>query len=388
MYKTYEIINGDLYLKSTDFPQNPSVFSFYPNNIIVTEASQILGTYALISGITDVDNIEDSFTYTIDNTYTFTKSSLIGATRNINTNPKLLSQDFTELNIVDSSGNSFTYDKQKIGQKDISFLYTEPIIPEITRSYLRLKAPVGLYEDGTNENYMGLVSSIDNSLPIANTRYAEFLANNKNFYMQTAQDISKDIFGIITSAASSAGAGAALGAAAGSIIPGVGTAIGAGVGAGLGTLGALAGASNSLASNGLNFYFNTKNKFMSIDNMRNAPGSVKNANGNPIFNMYINDISMFVEEYDALENDKKQLDDIMYLTGFAYDRLDNIRNYDNIRHYFNFVQANIESFNGLSISNQIRDDLKVRFANGVRFWNQDNIDYTMENYEKWLNNEE
>jgi hypothetical protein len=246
-------------------------------------------------------------------------------------------------------------------------------MPEITKSYLRIKAPVGLYEDGTDENYMGLVSSIDNSLPIANDAYSSFLASNKNFHMQNVLSYVQQGIGIVRSGLSGAASGAVTGLGAGP--------------AGAIT-GGVAGAATNIITGAVNLGFSIAQKNLSIDNMKNAPGSIKNANGNPLFNMYVNDISLFIEEYDAMDNDKQQLDDIMYLNGFAYDRLDNIRDYDNIRHYFNFVQANIETFSGVSMSNQIRDDLKMRFANGVRFWNQDNIDYTMENYEKWLNNEE
>jgi hypothetical protein len=344
------------------------------NNYIISTFMSNTGTtnqYGVFIGMKDRNNTMQSFEYNTYNQYTFDKTDLIGAGRNINTNPKLLSQDFTELNVVDSTGNSFTYDKQKIGQNNISFLYTEPIMPEITKSYLRLKAPVGLYEDGTDENYMGLVSSTDNSLPIANDAYSSFLASNKNFHMQNAISYTQKgvnmAYGMVSSAGKAA-ASAVTGNIAGTVsstIDGVNVAMQVG-----------------------NYVADIAQKQLSIDNMKNAPGSIKNANGNPLFNMYVNDISLFVEEYDAMDNDKQQLDDIMYLNGFAYDRLDHIRNYDNIRHYFNFVQANIETFSGVSMSNQIRDDLKIRFANGVRFWNQDNIDYTMENYEKWLNNEE
>lgn len=322
----------------------------------------------LITGFSQYDMSLITNNYTIDNKYTFNKTDLIGATRNINTNPKLLSQDFTELNIVDSAGNSFTYDKQKIGQNDISFLYTEPMQNEISRSYLRLFAAYttkGLYIQSTQVNYMGLVSSIDNSLPFANEAYQSFLANNKNFHMQNA-------LGYIQGAVNS---GIGIGkSVAGNLLKGdIASA-------------AVSGITDTITAS-VNLGMNVAQKELSIDNMRNAPSSLKNANGNALFNIAVGSMGLWIEEYNAMDNDKKQLDDLMYLSGFSYGQLDNVRNYDNKRHYFNFVQTNIESFNGVSMSNQIRDDLKMRFANGVRFWNQDNIDYTMENYEKWLNNE-
>lgn len=333
--------------------------------------------FGLITGFQQYDMNIFSNEYNIANQYTFNKTDLIGVSRNINTNPKLLSQDFTELNVVDSTGNSFTYDKQKIGKNNVSFLYTEPMQNEISRSYLRFYArrepgqTQGLYVLSTSANYMGLVSSTDNSLPYANEAYQSFLSNNKNFHMQNAISYTQKGINMVGNMVSSAGKAAAS-AATGNAVGTVSSIIDAG----------------SVAMNVGNFITDIAQKQLSIDNMKNAPSSLKNTNGNCLFNIATGTFGLWVEEYDAMDNDKAQLDDMMYLNGFAYDRLDNVRNYDNIRHYFNFVQANIESFNGVSMSNQIRDDLKLRFAQGVRFWNQDNIDYTMENYEKWLNNEE
>lgn len=364
---SFTIENNNLYITSSIPTLDDTIYPCGNTKVAITELHGDVSTSiddGLFVSLADSTNLS-TYNYNTNNQYTFNKTSLIGATRSMTTNPKLLSQDFTELNVVDSTGNSFTYDKQKIGQNTVSFLYTEPITPEITRSYFRLKAPVGLYVDDTDNNYMGLVSSIDNSLPIANDAYSSFLASNKNFHMQNALSYIQGAVGSGISIGKSIGSSVMKGDLVGAAVGGVTETISAGV----------------------NLGFSVAQKQLSIDNMKNAPGSVKNANGNPLFNMYINNISMFVEEYDAMDNDKKQLDDVMYLNGFAYDRLDNVRDYDNIRHYFNYVQANIESFGGVSMSNQIRDDLKIRFANGVRFWNQDNIDYTMENYEKWLNNE-
>lgn len=74
----------------------------------------------------------------------------------------------------------------------------------------------------------------------------------------------------------------------------------------------------------------------------------------------------------------------MNLYRYTYNQLDNIKNCDNIRHYHNYIQADITNIEGVSISNQIRDDIKNRFQQGLRFWNNDDIQYDMENYENFL----
>ena len=98
-------------------------------------------------------------------------------------------------------------------------------------------------------------------------------------------------------------------------------------------------------------------------------------------------MGLYVEEHEALENEIKDSDDDMYMNGYTFGRVDNIKNIDNIRHYFNFIQATIEDIKG-NMSTPIREDIRQRFANGVRFWNDDEIQYEKENYERWLNNEQ
>lgn len=77
---------------------------------------------------------------------------------------------------------------------------------------------------------------------------------------------------------------------------------------------------------------------------------------------------------------------LMNLYGYTYNQLDNIKNIDNLRHYHNYVEADVTTISGVSVSNAIREDIKSRFNQGVRFWNSDNIQYDMENYENWLTN--
>ena len=75
---------------------------------------------------------------------------------------------------------------------------------------------------------------------------------------------------------------------------------------------------------------------------------------------------------------------LMNLYGYTYNQLDNIKNIDNLRHYHNYVEADVTTISGVSVSNAIREDIKSRFNQGVRFWNSDNIQYDMENYENFL----
>lgn len=271
---------------------------------------------------------------------------------NLDYNPKLNSQNFKELIITAANGDTFTYDIQKICFSPIQFLYSEPIQPEITRYYMRLK-PVGLYEEGTESNYTGLVGSTDSGLAFTGDQYAAFLANNKNFFMQSnlklITGISKSAFDVTGKALS----------------------------------GDIPGAAGSAFSTGVDVVTGLMDRSMTIDNMKNAPDQLKNANGNVIFNMFATDLGLYVEKYSALEGDLKTANDFMNLYGFSFNGIANIRDYANIRKYHNYVKAQLQGIAG-NISNAARMDLRQRFANGIRFWNQDDISYQYENYELWL----
>lgn len=269
-------------------------------------------------------------------------------------NPKLNSQNFKELVITAASGDSFTYDIQKIATDNyIYFLYSEPIQPEITKYYMRLKTPTGLYLEGTEKNYTGLVGSTDNGIAFTNDQYAAFIANNKNFFLQSNLKIGigavKSTAGVISQAAS----------------------------------GKIAGAVGSGLSAGLDIAQSLIDRSMTIDNMKNAPDQMKNANGNVIFNMFATDLGLYVEKYSALDGDLKTANDFMNLYGFSFDSIANVKDYVHIRKYHNYVKAQLQGITG-NISNTARDDLRQRFANGIRFWNQDEISYQYENYELWL----
>lgn len=270
-------------------------------------------------------------------------------------NPKLNSENFRELIVTASSGDTFAYDIQKLQQNQVSFLYTEPFQPEITKYYMRVN-PSGLYEQGTQSNYTGLVGSTDNSIAYVNDQYAAFIANNKNFWMQSNMKIvtglAKSSIGIASDLASGNSNDESKG------IMGV-------VGAGIDTITTLI------------------DRDKTIDNMKQAPDQLKNANGNVIFNAAVTNLGLYVEEFTALDGDLQTAFDFMELYGFSVNAIGKIQNYVNIRKFHNYIKAQLQAITG-AMSNTARNDLRQRFANGIRFWNIETPDYTQENYENWL----
>lgn len=265
-------------------------------------------------------------------------------------NPKLNSQNFKELVITAASGDTFSYDIQKLGESKITFKYSEPITPEITKYYLRVAGGTGLYCDGTEENYTGLVGSDDTSLMFATKEYDTYLANNKNAFLQS--NIKTGI-GAVQGVAQKALSGDFIGAA-------------------------MSGLTSSIS-----MITSAIDQSLTIDNMKNAPDQLKNANGSAIFNLFSTDLGLYVEKHSALEGDLQTANDFMNQFGFTFSAIAQVKDYIHIRRYHNYIKAQLQSING-NLSNAARDELRQRFANGIRFWNGDEVSYGKENYELWL----
>lgn len=291
----------------------------------------------------------------------FTKEEIKKSTPNPKYNPKLLSQNFQELVITASNGETFSYDIQKLQKSRVQLLYTEPLQPEITKYYLRA-VDTGLYDVQSQANYTGLVGSTDNGLAFNNDQYAEFIANNKNFWMQSNMKIvTNTAKGLLSAAGTQVG---------------VKNTPEAQVKAGFGLAGNLVGIGIDLATSLID-------RSLTIDNLKSAPDQLKNANGNVIFNMMVMDLGLYIEHYKALDGDLKTANDFMNLYGYTYSSVGAIREYVNIRKYHNYLKAQLQGIKG-NMSNNARTDLRQRFANGIRFWNSDDINYNHENYENWL----
>ena len=59
------------------------------------------------------------------------------------------------------------------------------------------------------------------------------------------------------------------------------------------------------------------------------------------------------------------------------------------RKYYNYIQAQIFEIPD-NLGNNVKAKIKEMFANGIRFWHYDNfdgVDFTKNNYERFLDNE-
>lgn len=292
--------------------------------------------------------------------YTFNKNAIIGANKNYIYNPKLLGADYTEVKVGQGVTAPFSYDAQKLNTNNPTLAWRESIMPGITKSFVSLYTENGIYNENSFNGMVGCTAVQDTSVPVNQDQMAEYLKQNKNFYLQQGLEVGQSVLGGALGLA-------AIGAMAGSAVPGIGTFVGAGIGLVGGLL----------------------QKGLSINNMEQSPDNLKNIDGNPMLQMAINNTKTYVDIYQALESDLIKINDYMHQYGFSYNKLDDIQNYLHTRKYFNYIKADITDILGLPLSNIIRADIQQRFSNGLRFWNVDTyqqygLQYEKENYELWL----
>jgi hypothetical protein len=285
----------------------------------------------------------------------YLKSEIINSLHNIEYNPKMQQKNFVEYKLKDNAGFSYTYDKSRALTQygRAIFAYSEALQPEITRYYCRYLSGEQIYTEAMSLNYTGLAGSIDTTLSVAVDSYDNFIANNRNFWLQTLLGFGLNV-----------------------------------AGGGIRSANPIAG----LASAGLSLFdsaFALSDRLFTQSNLEQAPDSIRNTSGSILGNLQIAPMNIYLETWNSYDTTKQTADQYMNINGFLYNQLDNIANHIHTRKYFNYIKAEIEDIQGVSVSNMIRENFKQRFSNGIRFWNYatfatNGVQYEKENYELWL----
>lgn len=347
----------------------------------------------------------------------FSRFDLLHATsRDNRACPRLLSSNYSSVNIK-CVGDEVEYSWMDLsGMRDnvwddgkFSLLYTEVIQPEITKYYVRIKAPYGVYIEDSNYNYSGLVSTADTSIAIVNSAYAEFLANNKNYWLMSfANALGGGVGGLLDAYHPAhpietidtitrdlkAKGGRFRSPKTGRFVgmdsperPLVGTGFGREV---TKTITKPAWTDwSSVAGYGIKVATGVLNTAFTIDNVKASPSNLKNSTGNGYFTYYTTGFGLYVEAYRALDIDLDRCYQYHYMYGYKYGKFGNVNDFMNIRHYFNYIQADLQNITGkigYNIPNQVRDEIKHIFGQGVRLWNVSDkmFNYDVENYERSL----
>lgn len=251
--------------------------------------------------------------------------------------PNCWTSDFQSINISAPTGDKFAYDILKLNETELNILQTEVLTPETTKNYTRiLPSAESLYSTEYGYNFLGLVTSINDTIVKVNDAYDNFIANNKNFWLQTAFKIGGEVIGGVTG-------GALAGQSARSMAGGI---------AG----GLLSGATQLL------------NNHFQLDNLKNAPQSVSNASGNVFFNLSVNNNKYMLEYERALENDLINVANLHHRNGYLVEQYGDINDYLNLRKNFNYIEAEL-TINSINYSNLITNALTDLIRGGVRLIN-------------------
>lgn len=350
--------------------------------------------YGVFVGLTQL-NYKTSYTqeYEMSVPSKTTKEALKSSVkRQVGYCPKLYTAPYSALKLQ-CYGETIDYNLSDLwngteSTKYVRFLFNEILMPEVTKYYLRPN-PQGIYNDSYKYNLSGLVSTCDLSVAIVNTAYSEFLASNKNFWLQSL-------------ASSLGGSGSILNEMStprqqtyttqyyytnkkGQTRPTGSKVISGGYDNSLsfGNIGI------EVAKLGLQVASGMVNSALTISNLKASPSTMKNATGNSYFLMSTNNLDICCSQMQLLDIDKQRIYDYYYEYGYPLNKIGKVEDYINIRHYFNYLQAdcqNMHGKNGVTIPNSVRSLLKDTLSQGVRFWNVTDkmFQYDMENYENDL----
>jgi hypothetical protein len=140
---------------------------------------------------------------------------------------------------------------------------------------------------------------------------------------------------------------------------------------------------------------------MTINNMAQSPQSLSALNSNALLIQNVDELGIFIEMQIPLSREIEIIAENLKINGYNYNKLGNVRDFDNTRSVFNYIEARIENIlreytdvetgsfktGAFEISSVILQDLRDRFANGIRFWHTDKLDYNLPNYERWVEDE-
>ena len=273
-------------------------------------------------------------------------------------NPKLFGASYYEvrLNIANQGASSFSYAQlaNVIEQEENLFIARASLVPEVETLSLSPYKSYYLVDSKDYESAFATIITSDFSIAFKNDVYEQFLANNKNFWLQNKVNWQKKAFDLFT----------------GSLLSGDYTTKGAG----------------KLLRGGVDISVDMFSTKYQVNNMQNAPDNYSAGSGQVSYLLsYEDGVSYYLDFYKVPDCILKRDDDYMHLYGFKVGRLMNFSDVVNIRAYFNYVQGNFENIDGIK-SEEVRRILKDSLLTGVRFWNVDRSSEILEreNFENRL----
>ena len=259
---------------------------------------------------------------------------------------KLASSQYTKTYIDFGDGNKMELDLARLyntGYTAIQLEYKEAIVPDITRYSVCINSPS--YNAGSHGiEVNNQTFTADMSMIFALDQWAEFLANNKNFYAQGNFN-SMMKFNKQTVSALNQGAGRNL-------------------------LGGLSTLANATAD----FYQFTRNREYQVDNLQSAVDRVINQNGSALFNLIIKGLMPTLVIYALPSTLQASVVNYLKRNGVSTTGLiSNIKTIQNANlsdseYHYAFIQADADDIVSGNMSLECEQRLLGIFKKGTRFW--------------------
>ena len=355
-------------------------FQYFFNSVLMI-GGDISGERPSCLGVVRYQDLSNALHFCIDSDLyqsTFTVSNIKNGSANgwgFGIEPKLLNEDYSTYRLF-IGGNTYDMPISKTSPKP-RFLYKEILTPDITKALLIFDLdnsirPSNVFKDVSMTDFTGFMINIDLSVWFASDKLSEYLANNKNSLqiLKNNQEAERTTFnnGAIATIGSSV-VGLAVGAITGNV-----------TGAAMGMMG-MSGSVAAEQNLNVRQQNEMQNYYLTLDNMSQSPNTLSSLNANPLLIQSIDELAFYIELQQMLPSEIKGFTDNLNIFGYSFNRIGNIKNYDNKRVLYNYLEAEIEVVDGISISTSIKNDLRQVLANGIRFWAVDNEEYSYKNYE-------
>ena len=263
---------------------------------------------------------------------------------------KILDQEYTKLR-VRVANQSYDYNPLALltdtNASEISFKYTEILKVGINKIYLRAIGN-GLYTSAEESDYTGLIASIDITEPILTNQWADYVASNKNYYMQTMYNNTAGLVNTWTDALVGALASSSTEQAIGQVAVKVGM-------------------------SGYNYAINSINENLGYGNMKLAPNGLSNANGDPYFNLEVSGIAPMLDLYETKDKTKDSIIEKFMLQGMPINNL--MLPTQVFYSHKNYESLSCTIYVATDISTKEFERLKAYLSNNHRYWYTDTIDF-------------
>lgn len=284
----------------------------------------------------------------------FSTKMLISTYRNVSKPiykyPNVMCNKNVEVRIT-YNGEIFSIHPSRLDTSKAILEMQEAIAPDITKIYVGWQ-PNSTYIDSSamSKTLTGYIFNDDTSIPVGNSYMAEFLANNKNFYLQRY----------------------------------INTAINSGTkGAKAYATGGVGGLALSVINSGLD----VANMLWEEDNLEQRKSSLRMANGSALFNNLVKEYGCKCEIWMFTKEELNNIAEYYNKYGVASNTNGTLNDMLEKHIYFDYVEMDVTDIiitdnNITGITQEIKQDIINKLKRGVRFWYDRLYDYTFFNYEK------